>query len=88
MGDGIGFGGTTPSVPPGLVTTASNAIPSLTVTFGSTPATLTYAGLAPGVVGLYQFNITVPDVPDGDYPVTFQAGAVKTSLAVYVTVKR
>jgi hypothetical protein len=51
-------------------------------------ATLNYAGLAPGVVGLYQFNITVPDAPDGDYPVTFQAGAVKTSQAVYVTVKR
>lgn len=85
---GIGFGGVAPSVSPGTVTGVANSIPNLSVAFGSTPANTTYAGLAPGVVGLYQFNIVVPKVPDGDYPITFQVGGTKSSQTVYLTVHR
>jgi uncharacterized protein (TIGR03437 family) len=42
----------------------------------STPATILYAGLVPESIGLYQFNIVVPNVPvpdpgapGWDYPV-------------------
>jgi uncharacterized protein (TIGR03437 family) len=58
---GIGFGPTTPSIPSGQIvqTTSSLALP-LTVTIGASNANVTYAGLAPGVVGLYQFNVVVP----------------------------
>jgi len=85
---GIGFGATTPAVAPGTITGTANSIAGLTVLFGSTPATVTYAGLAPGVVGLYQFNIVVPELADGDYPITFQEGATKVGQAVYLTVHR
>jgi uncharacterized protein (TIGR03437 family) len=85
---GIGFGSTTPAVPPGMVTGFVNSIANLTVSFGSTPASLKYAGLAPGVVGLYQFNIVVPDVADGDYPISFQEGTTRTAQTVYLTVHR
>ena len=39
---------------------------------GGTQASVTYAGLAPNFVGLYQFNVTVPQVAAGDaVPLTF-----------------
>lgn len=54
-----------------------NSIPNLTISFGQTPATTTYAGLAPDYIGLYQFNFAVPDVPDGDYQINISAGTVR-----------
>jgi uncharacterized protein (TIGR03437 family) len=85
---GIGFGSTTPAVSPGTVTGMANSIANLSVSFGSTTASLTYAGLTPGAVGLYQFNIVVPDVADGDYPISFQVGTTRTAQTVYLTVRR
>jgi uncharacterized protein (TIGR03437 family) len=53
---------------PGLSTIAAPAA----VQYGSTPAVITYAGLAPGYVGLYQLNVVTPQVPDNDLvPLTF-----------------
>ena len=45
-----------------------------------------YQGLSPGAIGLYQFNIVVPDVPDGDYPVEVEVAGVKVPPTVYLTV--
>jgi len=33
----------------------------LEVRFGATPAVVSYSGPAPGLVGIYQFNVVVPD---------------------------
>ncbi|HEX5430983.1 MAG TPA: hypothetical protein VFW83_03390, partial [Bryobacteraceae bacterium] len=89
---GIGFGDVTPSSPPGIVvgpTELNRLANPLTILFGQTPAAApAYFGLAPNFVGLYQFNITVPDVPDGDVPVTFEVGGVQTTQTMYVTVHR
>ena len=42
------------------------------MTIGGQNAPLTYAGLAPNFVGLYQFNVTVPNIANNDLaPVTF-----------------
>jgi len=41
----------------GVVSTTSNAIMA---DIGGVAATVTYAGLAPGLVGLYQVNIVIP----------------------------
>lgn len=48
-----------------------NSPPAITqapvVTIGGVPATVSFSGLAPGAVGLYQVNVQVPDgVPGGD----------------------
>jgi len=65
---GTGFGPVNPSVPDGQITTMGNALQAaLQVSFASVtqtpvPATVTYAGLAPGYLGLYQFNIVVPTI--------------------------
>ena|ERR1017187_7793835 len=83
---GIGFGAVAPAIAPGVVVGQQNNIPNLTISFGQTPATLSYAGLAPGNIGLYQFNITVPQVADGDYQIKVNAGAVPVPQTLYLTV--
>ncbi len=83
---GIGFGPVTPPVAPGTVVSQSNSIPNFSLSFGSTPATVTYAGLAPNAVGLYQFNIVVPQVADGDYQINVSVGAAQVTQTVYLTV--
>ena len=86
---GVGFGGTTPAVPSGQITEASNSLTSpIQILFGSTPATLNYWGLAPTFVGLYQFNIVVPNVPANDVtPISFTLGGVAVAQTLYTAVQ-
>lgn len=58
-----------------------------TVTIGGVPATVTFSGLAPGYVGLYQINVLVPpNLPTGDaVPVTLSVGG-SSANAVTVSV--
>jgi uncharacterized protein (TIGR03437 family) len=86
---GVGFGTVTPAIAPGVVVTQQNEIPNVTLSFGQTPATLTYRGLAPGFVGLYQFNITVPNVADGDHQINVTLGGQPLQQPVmFLTVRR
>ena len=56
-----------------------------TVTVGGVPANVTFSGLAPGYVGLYQVNIQLPSVPDGNQDIILSIGNV-TSAALRVPV--
>jgi len=85
---GIGFGPVTPAIAPGVVVSQSNNIPNLSISFGQTPAVLTYAGLAPNAVGLYQFNITVPQVANGDSQINVSVGGVPVQQTLYLTVQQ
>jgi len=59
---GIGFGPLVPDVPTGNTATQANSLQaSVAVWFDGHPGRVTYAGSAPGFVGLYQFNVVVPD---------------------------
>jgi uncharacterized protein (TIGR03437 family) len=84
---GIGFGSVSPDIAPGTIVSASNTIPGLTISFGSTPAIVSYAGLAPNAVGLYQFNVTVPDVT-GDQPIVVKVNGAAIDQTSYLTVAR
>lgn len=70
---GVGFGPVTPAIPAGQIVQKSNQLAErFQVQFGGVPATVNYAGLAPGAVGLYQFNVVVPNVGSGSaVPLTF-----------------
>lgn len=84
---GIGFGSVTPAIAPGTIVGATNALPNVRVLFGQTQATVSYAGLAPNFVGLYQFNIVVPNgLTAGDVPisVTVDGTAAQTDLVTTV----
>ena len=58
---GIGFGPVIPDVSAGNIATQANSLQaSVAVWFGGHPGRVTYAGSAPGFVGLYQLNVVVP----------------------------
>ena len=85
---GIGFGDVTPTIQPGLIVGAANILVNpVTISFGSTNASIAYQGLAGGFVGLYEFYFTVPNVANGDYQinVTQNGTAIpqKMSLTVH-----
>ncbi len=85
---GIGFGSVSPSFSAGQIVTAGNQLTqSFQLLFGQTPAQLPYQGLAPNYVGLYQFDVVVPPVPDSDLvPLTFNLGGVAGTQTLYIAV--
>lgn len=86
---GIGFGSVTPTIAAGQIAGSLNSVTNpLTIRVGGTEATAAYKGLGPGFVGLYQFNVTVPNVADGDQAVTIDLGGTTTSQKLQLTVKR
>jgi len=86
---GVGFGAVTPNIPAGQIAGEFNALAApFHVYFGSTEATLAYDGLALGYVGLYQFNVTVPDVAgSGLVPLTFTLGGAQGAQTLYIAVQ-
>ena len=86
---GVGFGPVTPNIPAGQIVQQSNTLAdSVQVSFGGLPAVLSYSGLAPGYVGLYQFNVYVPNVPASDTAaVTFSVGGVKGTQNLHIAVQ-
>ena len=84
---GIGFGDVTPSILPGVIVGVANTLVNpFTVSFGSTNASLVYWGLAGNFVGLYEFYITVPNVPNGDYQINAKLNGVAVPQTMYLTV--
>jgi uncharacterized protein (TIGR03437 family) len=87
---GVGFGPVTPGIPAGEIVTQSNqlALP-FQLMFGQTSAQLKYDGLAPNYVGLYQFNVIVPSVPDNDLvQLTFNLGGMPGMQTLYTAVNQ
>lgn len=86
---GIGFGDVTPSILPGVIVEQSNALVNpVTISFGSTPATLSYSGLAGNFVGLYEFYINVPSgLPSGDYQINVTQNGLLLPQTFYLTVQ-
>ncbi len=75
---GTGFGPTLPATLPNeAITEPVPTANPVKVHIHNEPAAVTFAGLTSA--GLYQINVTVPDLPDGDYPVTAEVGGVRTA---------
>ncbi len=61
---GIGFGPVAPDIPSGRIARQAGTLAApVEVAFDGVPAKVTYAGLSPGSVGLYQLNVVVPPPP-------------------------
>ena len=86
---GVGFGDVTPTISPGVIVQQSNALVSpVVISFGTTPATLSYAGLAGNFVGLYEFYVTVPSsLANGDYQINASQNGTVLPQKAYLTVK-
>jgi blue copper oxidase len=86
---GVGFGAVSP---PGVAgKKASTAAPmtnNFAMTVGGQNAAVTFAGLAPGLVGLYQFNVTQPAVAaTGDALVQASVNGALLLQSLYLPVK-
>jgi uncharacterized protein (TIGR03437 family) len=85
---GVGFGPVTPNIPAGQIVQQTNSLPSFQISIAGTPAMVTYAGLAPNTIGLYQFNVVIPNVSASDTAsVTFTIGGVSGSQALHIAVQ-
>jgi uncharacterized protein (TIGR03437 family) len=91
---GVGFGDVKKnsggsSISPGVVVSDLNTLANPFIfSFGNTNAQIQYAGLAPGAVGEYQFNVTVPaGLPSGDVPINVTLNGVALPQKIFLTLQ-
>lgn len=83
---GTGFGATNPIIPTGFVFTNPAPIAgSVTATVGGMPAAVQGFLISPG---LYQFNLTVPNLPDGDAPLAITIGGLSTPNGLLLNIEQ
>lgn len=86
---GAGFGPTNPAVPAGQLVPQPSALTNqVQIRLGNVPANLSFAGLAAQAAGVYQFNMVVPDVSDGDVPVVAEIGGARSQDNAFIAVQR
>ena len=86
---GVGFGAVDdPSAAPGKIELTDNTVTApLQILFGQTQAKVSFSGLAPLAVGLYQFNLVVPNVSANDaVPVTFSLGGTPGTQTLFTAI--
>ncbi len=88
---GIGFGPVSNLLQPGTISPVTGTIAikgTVQVIFGTAPAVVTFAGLAPGTFSLYQLNVVVPAIPSSDQvPLTVTLNGVKGTQTLYTAVQ-
>jgi len=90
---GTGFGGTHPAYQPGVFANTSplprltNAVSVAAVAVTITAQDILYTGLAFDAPGLYQVNVRVPDVPDGEQPIMVTVGSSISQTNATIPVK-
>lgn len=61
---------------------AVNALAAAEAKIGGQPATIQFLGLAPGLVGIAQMNLLVPNVPSGDQLLEISVGGVAANTSL------
>jgi len=87
---GVGFGPVTTNVPTGTIVQGLTTLTTpVQFSIGGVPATVLYQGLAPGEIGLYQFDLVVPNnVAAGNLvPLTFTQGGVSGTQKLFVAIQ-
>jgi uncharacterized protein (TIGR03437 family) len=88
---GVGFGPVTPNIPAGQVVQQPDAagLPSFQLSIEGIAAQVEYAGLAPNSIGLYQFNVYVPNsvTASATAAVTFSIGGVSGTQRLNIAVQ-
>ncbi|MBI2687064.1 MAG: peptidylprolyl isomerase [Acidobacteria bacterium] len=88
---GTGFGPVTPNTPAlggGIAAGITQLNNAIAVKIGEATAKVNYAGLAPGLVGVYQFNVVVPDnAASGDQALTITQRDEAIAQKLFLSVK-
>jgi len=83
---GTGFGLTDPAAPDGeIVRLPGRLISSVAIRIGNLVADVAFAGLVGA--GLYQFNVTIPSLPDGDHTVLAEIGGFRSQSTAFITIQ-
>ena len=84
---GLGCGPTNPSTTAG-VTIAANSPLALPyeVRIGGQRANVAFAGAVANTIGLYQFNVVVPEVASGDQPIELTVDGVGNNQGLYIAI--
>jgi uncharacterized protein (TIGR03437 family) len=88
---GTGFGlitGSTTSLGGDIAQGTSRLLAPVQFRFGNAAAQVSYAGLTPGLVGLYQFNVAVPaDAPSGDVELQVTQAGKMIAQKLFISVR-
>jgi uncharacterized protein (TIGR03437 family) len=81
-------GGSTPSLGGDIAQGTSRVLAPVQFKFGGAAAQVSYAGLTPGLVGLYQFNVVVPaGAPSGDVEIEVTQAGQPIAQKLFISVR-
>jgi len=86
---GVGFGTVTPASPAGQIVTQANHLSgTFQASFGGAAATVSFSGLTAGDLGLYQFNVVVPNVAASDtVPLSFSLNGTAGTQTLLIAIQ-
>jgi uncharacterized protein (TIGR03437 family) len=87
---GTGFGTTEPPMPAGRIPSALSVITpasEVVVRIGGLQAAVDFAGLAPCCAGLFQFNVHVPQLGNGNHAVTVERSGVSSQAGLSLLIQ-
>jgi uncharacterized protein (TIGR03437 family) len=83
----LGCGPTNPPTQAGVIAAqpSSLALP-YQLKIGGVPAPVTFAGMVGSSIGLYQFNVVVPNVSPGDQPIELVVDGISNAQNLYIVI--
>ena len=82
-----GCGATNPATQAGVLAAQNSPLAtSFQLKIGGVAANVPFAGMLAGTVGLYQFNVVIPNVPPGDLPVELVVGSTPNAQNLVISV--
>jgi uncharacterized protein (TIGR03437 family) len=85
---GTGFGPTNPPTGAGVILSGASVLDfpdQLEIRVGGQVANVQFAGLTGA--GLYQFNVAIPALPDGDGEVVARMNSISSATSIFITVQ-
>ena len=83
----LGCGPTSPPTQAGTVAAQASALTSpYRLRIGGQTATVSFAGMVGGTIGLYQFNVVIPNVPAGDQAIDLEIDGVPNSQNLVIAI--
>ncbi len=83
----LGCGPTNPATQAGVVAAQNSplALP-YQIKIGGVPATVNFAGMVAGSIGLFQFNVVIPNVASGDQTIELIVDSVPNAQSLYIVI--